>query len=120
VRIGKIASLLAAVTLVGCGSSAVSSKQMVEATSAIRAAEELGARSYPRAALHLKMAEDQKRIADALIRDGEGDEATAVLARAEADAELAVTLAREARLRAQAREANSRLRALQQSAAAGE
>lgn len=100
-----IASLLAA-TALACGSSPVPlSGSLSQTQSAIRAAEEVGARNTPKAALHLKMAQDQLQTAKALLADDEEEEASVVLARAEADAELALTMAKEANLRAQAAEA---------------
>lgn len=115
-RVFTLATSLAVLALVGCGGSDVPQQQLSESTSDIRAAEELGADRHPRAALHLKMARDQMRTARALIADGDGDEAYPVLVRAEADAELALTLAREARMRAEAREAMNKVRELRQSA----
>ena len=61
---------------------------------AIRAAQEVGADEVPRAALHLRYARDQFAQAQELGEDGEGERAALVLRRAEADAELAIALAR--------------------------
>lgn len=69
---------------------------------AMRAAAELGAYDNPRAALHLKYAQDQVARADALLKDGDDDEAAWVLLKADADAELAVTLAKEQKARNEA------------------
>ena len=100
-----IALVLAALGA-GCGTAAVPvSGSLTQAQAAIRAAEEVGARSVPKAALHLKMAQDQLQTAKGLLADGEEEEASVVLARAEIDAELALALAKDANLRAQANEA---------------
>lgn len=100
-----VASLLAALAL-ACGSAPIPlSGSLSQTQSAIRAAEEVGARSVPKAALHLKMAQDQLQQAKALLADDEEEEASVLLARAEADAELALTMAKESNLRAQAAEA---------------
>jgi hypothetical protein len=96
-----------------CGSAAVPvSGSLTQTQSAIRAAEEVGARNVPKAALHLKMANDQLQTAKALLADGEEEEASVLLARAEADAELALTMAKENNLRAQASEAMKKVEAL--------
>src|SRR5205814_3324350 len=50
----------------------------------------------PQAALHLKMARDQLAEAQGLIDSGKNDEARLVLERANADAEVALMITREA------------------------
>jgi hypothetical protein len=106
-----IASLLA--FLAACGSAAIPvSGSLTQTQSAIRAAEEVGARNVPKAALHLKMANDQLQTAKALLADNEEEEAAVLLARAEADAELALTMAKENNLRVQANEAMKKVEAL--------
>jgi hypothetical protein len=92
----------------GCGGSTVSTMQVAETEAAIRAADELGAEQRPRAALHLKLARDHMNAARSAIEHGEGDEASLLLERADADAELALVLARQARHRADARRASER------------
>jgi hypothetical protein len=105
-------SLLSVLAL-GCGTAAIPAKGSVtETQSAIRGAEEVGARNVPKAALHLKMAQDQLKTAEALMADGEEEEAAVVLARAESDAELAIALAKESNIRAQANEALKKTEAL--------
>jgi hypothetical protein len=61
-----------------------------------QAAEALGNDTVPAAGLHLKMAKDQIATAEALIADGDMENADLVLKRAEADAELAEAMSREA------------------------
>ena len=100
--------------LAGCGSS-TPPPNVVEARSAISAAEAVGAQSNPAAALHLQMAKDQVRAADELIGEGDREEARLVLDRAEVDAELAQVLTRKTQMRARAQEAQ-RIQRLQQSA----
>lgn len=100
-----VGSALAALAL-ACGSAPVPvSGTLSETQAAIRAAEEVGARNVPKAGLHLKMAQDQLQTAKALLADGEEEEASVILARAQSDAELALTMAKESNLRAQAAEA---------------
>lgn len=77
--------------------------------SAIRTAEEVGATEVPKAALHLQLAKEEFEKAKALFTDGKTDEAKSLLARAEADAELAVTLAREDAEKQAARDAMARV-----------
>jgi hypothetical protein len=94
--------LVAGMSLAGCASAPVPADRLASAQAGIRAAAEVGAEGVPEAALHLKMARDQVAQATALNRDGETDRAAMVLARAEADAELALTLTRESAARAEA------------------
>ena len=80
----------------GCGSSMPEPKQpLADAEAASRSAQEVGASSQPAAKLHVKLADEQITRAKALIANGDNDEATYVLLRARADAELALALARE-------------------------
>jgi hypothetical protein len=85
-----------------CGSAPVPAQNVTDAKSAISAAEAVNANGVPKAALHLKMAKDQVTQAEALIANGENDEARLVLLRAKSDAELALALARDATMRAEA------------------
>jgi hypothetical protein len=98
--------------LAGCGGAGPPTHQLTESNSAIRAAEEVGAANTPKAALHLKMARDHLRNAEALISDEEYDDAALVLKRAEADADLALALARETQARTQAEQAIRRVQEL--------
>ncbi len=101
-----------------CGASApVPAAQRTESLAAVRAAEEIGAPNVPKAALHLKMARDQIATAEALIRDDENEQATLVLLRAQADAELALEISREETLRNEASEARARIEKLKKDAA---
>ncbi|HMA95677.1 MAG TPA: DUF4398 domain-containing protein [Polyangiaceae bacterium] len=105
--------------VVGCGSAPpVPADQITQTEAAIRGATEVGAPSVPKAALHLKMAQDQLQTAKGLIAEEENDEARLVLDRARIDAELAVALAKEATLRAQAAEAVEKVKKLRAEAGA--
>jgi hypothetical protein len=66
----------------------------------------------PKAALHLKMANDQLQTAKGLIAEDSNEEATLALDRARVDAELAIALSKEATLRAQAAEALEKVKKL--------
>jgi hypothetical protein len=95
-------SAAAVMGMVGCAGTAPPNARVASSEAAIRAAEETGSRKVPRAALHLKLAEEQLESAKALIRDNENERAEYVLMRAEADAELAVSLSRTSTSNAQA------------------
>jgi hypothetical protein len=101
-----------ALTVAGCGSAPVPAENVTQAKSSISAAEAVGAQSVPKSALHLKMAKDQVAQAEAMIQDGETEEAKLVLLRAQADAELALALAREASIRAEAQAAMKKVQDL--------
>jgi len=88
--------------LLGCASAPLPAERLASAEAGIRGATEVGGEAVPQAALHLKMARDQIAQAKSLAQSGDGDRAVLVLARAETDAELALSLARESAARAEA------------------
>lgn len=96
----------------GCGASAPPTHQLSRSQAEIRGAEEAGAQDTPKAALHLKMARDHVKNAEALIVEKEYEDAALILKRAEADAQLAIALADEAEARAQAESAMRRVQEL--------
>lgn len=98
---------------VGCGAASLPADRVAAPRESIRAAEELGADKVPRASLHLKLARDQIATADAFLKDGDEARASWILLRAEADAELAVAYAKEDKTKAEAREAQAKIRELQ-------
>lgn len=83
-----------------------------DSTSAIRAAEEVGANQVPRASLHLQLAKESLAKATKLSENGDTAEARSLLMRAEADAELAVVLSREAAEKQEAVKAIERVKQL--------
>ena len=87
--------------------------QLTASEAAVRAAEEMGAQSSPQSALHLKRAREQVEDGKTLIREGENERAEWVLRRAESDADLALSLAREENQRKKALEAKEELERLQ-------
>lgn len=93
----NIASMGAAAVVLGaCGASGpVPADKLAQSQAAVRSAQELGAERVPPAALHLKVANEQLNLARKLIADGDNKRAEYVLLRAEADAEVALNLARE-------------------------
>jgi len=103
--------LLSAV-IAGCGSSPVVNKEA--STSAIRAAEEVGASKVPSASLYLQLAKEELENAKGLASRGDKEEAESMLLRAQADAELAVALSREDADKKEAALAIERVRQLRQ------
>jgi hypothetical protein len=97
--------------LAGCAGE-IPTERMTASASAIRAAEEVGAARVPQAALHLQLAKEQSVQAQKMINDGDRDEAALVLTRAEADANLAVALARNAQEAQQAQVAADKVQSL--------
>lgn len=101
----KIAWVALAV-FAACGGSSLSktAPEYVQARSAVRGAEEIFAEQEPKAKYHLDLARTQIAEAEALMKDGEGNEARRVLERARADAEAAVSLARAEWMRREAQQ----------------
>jgi hypothetical protein len=98
--------------LVACGGSAPPTFQLSKSQAAVRTAGELGATRNPQAALFLKMARDLLSNAERLMADEEYEDAQLVLRRAEADAEVAIALAREADERGRAEDAMRKVQEL--------
>ncbi|MDD9946176.1 MAG: DUF4398 domain-containing protein [Myxococcales bacterium] len=101
------ASLLALTVFAACGGSAPPTQRMASAEAAIRGAQEIGATKEPRAALHLKLAQEQVEKAKRYVEDGQNIQADLALQRAQADAELALAIAREAQTVAEAKAAQA-------------
>jgi len=113
-KIGFIFFAVAIVTTVimaGCTSAPLRTES---STSAIRAAEEAGAAKVPQASLHLQLAREELESARGLFAKGEKKEASSMLLRAEADADLAVALSHEENERTEAGLAVERARQLRQ------
>jgi len=102
-----------ALGLMACSSSGTLPANYAPTQTAIGAADAVGARNEPRAALHLKMARDGVVQAQALAKKGKEDEAALALDRARTDAELALMLTREAAARREAMSAKRELESLQ-------
>jgi len=82
---------------VACASAPQPTERLASTQAAVRAAQEVGAKDVPQAQLHAQLAEEQVQQANKLIGEGENERAEQILRRAQADAELAVALAREAK-----------------------
>lgn len=102
-----------AVGLLACGGSQLPPARMADTQASISAATAVGAEQHPSAALHLKMARDQLQEAKGLVDRGKDDQAKLVLDRANADAELALIITREAEASQRVSKARSQLEALQ-------
>lgn len=99
---------------VSCASTAIPAQKLTDSKASVRAAEAVGAEIHPQAALHLKMARDQIREAELLIKEDENERAEMVLERAEADAQLAMALAQEKQVKAEAATAKRKVEELKQ------
>jgi hypothetical protein len=96
--------------LAGCGGSLPPpSDRLASAEAASRSARELGADREPKAALHLKLAQEQIDQAKKLMTDGDNKRADLVLQRASSDAELAVMLAKENNASSEAQKAKEKV-----------
>jgi regulator of protease activity HflC (stomatin/prohibitin superfamily) len=104
--------ILIAAAMTGCGSSPAVNKEA--STSAIRAAEEVGASRIPTAALYLQLAKEQVERARGLAAKGDREEAESMLLRAQADAELAVALSRGDADKTEATQAIEKVRKLRE------
>jgi hypothetical protein len=105
-------SVLSAALIAGCASSPPVNNEA--STSAIRAAEEVGASNIPSASLYLQLAKEELENAKGLAAKGEKDEAESMLSRAQADGELAVALSRGDADKTEATQAIERVRQLRQ------
>jgi len=106
-----VGSLLLVGFAAGCSSNPALRTE--SSSSAIRAAEEVGASDVPRAALHLQLAKEGLVRAEGLSERGKKEQAASQLLRAEADAELAILLSREQAEKTDASQAMERVRRLQ-------
>lgn len=106
-------AVVATLFFVGCGSSLPPpSDRLASAEAASRSARELGADKEPKAQLHLKLASEQIEEAKKLMADGDNKRADMVLQRANADAELAVWLAKESTAKGEAEKALDKVKGL--------
>jgi regulator of protease activity HflC (stomatin/prohibitin superfamily) len=104
-------AVVAIATAAGCATAPLRTEA---STSGIRAAEEVGAAKVPQASLNLQLAKEELDRAKGLAAKGEKEQAASMLLRAEADAELAVTLSHGDAERLEAEKAMERVRQLRQ------
>lgn len=95
-------------SFLACATVGPPTARLASTEAAMRAAEEIGAASVPAAALHLQMARDQSAHAKALMKQEDNEKAALVLRCAQADAELALLLARAESAAAASRAASER------------
>ncbi|HEY2510093.1 MAG TPA: hypothetical protein VGI39_04530 [Polyangiaceae bacterium] len=98
----SLACLGALVVFAGCASYPVPVQRMADAEAANRAAEDVGARSDPRAQAHLRLAQRELARSRELVSNGDNERAATLLLRSKADADLALELARESQADADA------------------
>lgn len=107
--IKALSTSLAILGLMGCTAVQLPADRLEKSEASIRGAEEVGASGVPAAKLHLQLARDQTDTAKKMAAAGD-QRATLVLARATSDAELAIGLAREASVHADAIKATDDLK----------
>ena len=103
----------ATLSAAACATYPAPTQHMADATAATRGAQEIGAASNPQAQLHLQMAQEEIARAQRLIADGDNHRADTMLSRAQADAELALGITKEAQAQAEAQKAIQTVQALQ-------
>lgn len=104
----------AALALAACAARTPAAvPELADARAAVSAADAVGAQEHPEARLHMKLAKEQLEQAEGLLGE-DAQRAARLLQRAEADARLALALARAADLRQEAEESVSRIRELRQ------
>lgn len=107
----KLMLSLVVIGLTSCATVQIPPERLEGSEASIRGAEELGASNVPAARLHVQLAKDQTEMARKMAADGD-ERAVLVQARAEADAELALGLAREVAVHAEALRAAEDLKAV--------
>ena len=103
-----LSSACALLPLLGCASYPAPTDHLANSYATIRAAQEVGATTAPKAALHLKLAQEEQAKAKELVADGKNEEADYMTMRANADAELAMAMARETAAQGHAGEASAK------------
>jgi regulator of protease activity HflC (stomatin/prohibitin superfamily) len=109
---GMAVCILLAAAIAGCASGPAFNQSSEASKSAIRAAEEVGADQLPSAAFYLQLAKEELERARVLAAEGDKKQAASLLTRAEADAELAITLSHEQSERMESAKAMERVRQL--------
>ncbi|MEO6773617.1 MAG: DUF4398 domain-containing protein [Kofleriaceae bacterium] len=113
--IGLLAAVVAA-PLAACGGTPKPEARMASSEGAIRGAQEAGASTVPQATLYLTLAQEERTKALQLVNDDDNHRASMMLARSEADAELAVALARAQHATHDANEATEQVQDLKEKA----
>lgn len=107
----KASILISLLLAAGCAGQPPPTDNLASAIAATRGAQEAGAPRVPRAALQLKLAEEQIAQARAMMEDGDNERANFMSLRAYNDAELALAMAREDAARKRSAEATAKAEA---------
>lgn len=113
-RISKLcAAPIAALFMFACSSGSPKPiAQIASSEGAIRGANEAGAQSVPNAKLYVQMAQENRERALVLVEKDKNKQAEGLLMRSEADAELALAIARADRAARDAGKASERVEEL--------
>jgi hypothetical protein len=106
--------LMTAASCAACGGYAIPAQHVTGAQAAIAAARVDGADADSQAATHLKLAEEEYASARRLTHQGDAKQADFMFLRAEADAELAQSLAKRAAAMEETRQTVEQMRVLVQ------
>jgi hypothetical protein len=107
---------LSTASFLGCVSGGpVPADKLARSEAAVRGAQEIGAERNADAARHLQAARSSYARGKQLVIDGDQPRATMLLLRAEADAELAMNVTREANAIAEAKKTQEDIRTLRMS-----
>ncbi|MBK8171411.1 MAG: DUF4398 domain-containing protein [Sandaracinaceae bacterium] len=87
---------------IGCASTPAPAAESLNARSSIRAAQELHAENQPQARYYLALAQEQIVKAEEFFAADDEERGRRLLARAQADADLAIALSEEAQTRGEA------------------
>jgi hypothetical protein len=98
--------------LAACASAPPPTQRIASAQESVASARQAGANDSALAALYLQSAQEQIGFAKGLVKKGDMDRAELVLLRADADADLARSLAREQTARSEAEQAMVMLKAV--------
>ena len=112
-------AIAAVAGLAGCATSRVPLMRLADARGEIRAAEQLDADRIPNASRYLDLARKEEDHGRSLLNLGQTERAGYVLERAQADAELARSLATEAPARDEAQRTLDRVKQLQSQTPSG-
>ena len=109
----KFSSWVLVPMLVACASTPPPTHRVASAQESVSAARQAGANDSALASLYLQSAQEQIGFAKGLMKKGDMERAELVLLRADADADLARSLAHEQATRSKAEQAVSMLTAVQ-------
>jgi hypothetical protein len=99
--------------MMACASTPPPTHRIASANDSVASARQAGANDSALASLYLQSAQEQIGFAKGLVKKGDMERADLVLVRANADADLARSLAREQQARSKAGQAVSMLQAVQ-------